>query len=347
MNNRKILKAEILITRKCNLKCSYCKMVQYREECNSYDWNLGLIQLKKLGCEFAPIYGAEPLMVFSKLKNFLTSAIDLDIKTSVITNGILLTEDKIKQLKLAGMDSITLSLDSLYEILNDNSVSKRNKRVEFILEKLKKLYIRDIEISVTVHRENFKQLPEIIRYFTARGIWVSFDTIHWDRGQPGTKVSIKSEIEHLIFQPVDYLEVRDVMFKVLEMIKSANYLIHTSKEVVEFWCEKNHFINLDWHCKYPGWITIDCNGDVLICDDFSLDKNHIKVWEIYDRWDEFLAIFSADSKLCPGCFWSTHIMSESMIKNKRSGDYFSHQISQKELLLNEEQNVHHFRRRLI
>ena len=71
--------------------------------------------LKKIGLKKIRITGGEPLLrknidkLIYKLKN------EVGIKdVSMTTNGSLLTDKKLNELKASGLDSVTLSLDTLH-----------------------------------------------------------------------------------------------------------------------------------------------------------------------------------------------------------------------------------------
>ena len=70
--------------------------------------------LKKIGLKKVRITGGEPLLRknIDKLISKLKTEVLLD-SVSMTTNGSLLSDDKIRELKKSGLDSITLSLDTL------------------------------------------------------------------------------------------------------------------------------------------------------------------------------------------------------------------------------------------
>jgi len=77
MSSVTLVKAEILWTRVCPLRCHYCGMrTGYQNTPTSHDWRVGLENLKELGCQFIAIYGAEPLSDFSKLPEHLDGRIN-------------------------------------------------------------------------------------------------------------------------------------------------------------------------------------------------------------------------------------------------------------------------------
>ena len=79
--------------------------------------------LRKIGLKKIRITGGEPLLRknIDKLIYKLKAEVMID-NISITTNGSLLTENKISLLKESGLDSITLSLDTL----DENKISSIN-----------------------------------------------------------------------------------------------------------------------------------------------------------------------------------------------------------------------------
>ncbi len=123
---RKIVKAEILFTRKCPLSCRYCRMKNYNIQEIGIDKIIkGLEVIKKLGGNFIAIYGAEPLVRFGDLLKYQEEVTKLGIDSTVITSGLGLTEYKWEALYKAGLRSITMSIDSLKGSFIDRATAQK------------------------------------------------------------------------------------------------------------------------------------------------------------------------------------------------------------------------------
>ena len=315
----RITKCEILWSRTCPLSCSYCNMADGRR--NSVvltDWFKGFDQLKQLGCSFAAFYGAEPLIDFDKLPEVIDFAESLGIHTTVITSGCVsdLTY-RLKTLYNHGLRSITASYDPLAADRSSQYKSAKAKEVIDIFRSFGP--VRDSAIVVTLSRENYHVLPELIVEMTAKNIWTFFDLIHPDRGQPGSKV--KNTDLDLLFKKEDFVPLLAVLQKVGEM-KKKGYLCHSSYAFFETiklvgaymqTVPDNPIAPYIWNCSdydcFPSWITVDTQGDCHPCDDFyTTDTSIIKIWEIADLWDKFCKIWKPVVKeKCPGCLWGTHL----------------------------------------
>jgi len=328
-------KCEVLITRGCNLSCLYCAMKKYYAKFDSTAWkDAGEMTdkewskvpeiLQELGVEFAPIYGAEPLTRYTALKNFIKNAHKIGLATTVITNGVYLTDRIINGLKKCGLDSITLSHD-ISEFPDDNSMVKSNIAYH-LLDKCKKNF-RDVEVVVTVTKKNFKLLPQFIKQMSEKEIWTHFDIYHPDRGQAGSKCY--GFVTNLMFDYKDKEEFVDVIKQVKDL-KRDGCFIHVTEEVLDMMIREyeRYVVCYGWKCKGPGWITLDASGFLYGCDDFQppLFKYHILQYDKNWNWDEFVEAWSKQLIFCPGCFWITHVMSDLWWGKKGWEKYIKHLI---------------------
>lgn len=312
---KKITKAEMLWTRTCPLNCSYCNMVT--GETNSKPlqyWKNTAEQLKKLNCRFAAFYGAEPLSDkedLEKLAYTIEYFQQCGIDTTVITSGVVSSfRDKLKFLHEHGLRSLTMS----YDILPlDRSSERKSAQAIADLLWFRSLGVRDVAAVTTLTKWNYHLLPESIATLSHLGIWTFFDLIHDDRGQEGSKCRHTDITEKLLFNDYHYKALGDVLKKVAQM-KKAGFLCNTSLPFIDL-LEENDFQHIkryDWNCarcaEFPGWVSIDCDGNVYPCDDFHCKDVYFMSDRIYDEFDVFADTYkSLVIEKCPGCLWNTHI----------------------------------------
>ena len=104
------------ITRLCNLRCEYCyhysmKRVKGRE------WPrfcLPEALLSKFNISDVVITGGEPLLEYNKLVQILKYYCSIISNIELLSNGVLLTEDKVADLVHLGVTNFAISLDSLH-----------------------------------------------------------------------------------------------------------------------------------------------------------------------------------------------------------------------------------------
>jgi len=302
-------KAEILLTRGCNLQCSYCSMVQYkslgasewkaRNELSDEQWGQVPAKLAELDIPFAAIYGAEPLTRLPALLSFISNA---TFPCTVITNGLLLDKKPIKALSSAGLKSITLSDDI---ISSDKQVTTKSSRARRLLADCLEVF-EDVELIVTLTPQN---LPLLVDYIMSmpKGVYVHFDFQHHDRGQEGSKCSGETPA----FQTIHAELIRDSMKSVL-LLKQQGCRVHPSEKVLRE-LVKNPLLalNLNWKCEAGAWVTVNSDGDVYGCDDYQ--PNSFRGRNILDysekwSWSDWVKEWGVALKKCPGCFWITHAM---------------------------------------
>lgn len=319
---KEIVKAEILLTRRCNLRCKYCGIARKgRGEVGIEKWRKGLKSLAKLGCKFVAIYGGEPFL-FPFLSDFLKCCNELEMLNSVITNACyfnLLVWERMKELS-----SLTFSFDSLKK----RGVREQRLYVllDFLEDRLRKKLLRDVEVCCTVSRENYLELPSLIEFFSKKGIWLHFDLIHYSRGQRDSKCLMRDEVEPYLFREEDLEGLNVVIQKVLEMKRSGNYLIHPSERLIEMWLDKGNILGYGWQCSYPHFVSVDCDGSMMVCDDFRDEEvEKIKVWELVDRWTEFEGkwLQAVKRQKCH-CFWGTHLDAELIKEGVVTFDSYVH-----------------------
>src|SRR5204863_4271630 len=117
--------AHIVPVRRCNLSCTYCN--EYDDFSPPVPENLMLERvdhLARLGLTVLVISGGEPLL-HPQLDNIITHARRRGMLTGLISNGYLLTVDRIKQLNKAGLDHLQISIDNI----NPDEVSKKSLKV--------------------------------------------------------------------------------------------------------------------------------------------------------------------------------------------------------------------------
>lgn len=108
----------IELTRRCNLCCKHCLNNSGIDIANSLtkDQVINLIfDLSSAGVQEIRFTGGEPLL-FDGIEDCIRIASKLGLKTSLGTNGTLLTKKRVDDLKNAGLNQIIISLDGTQEI---------------------------------------------------------------------------------------------------------------------------------------------------------------------------------------------------------------------------------------
>ncbi len=113
------------LTERCNLSCKHCyldaKVLKEGscDELSTAELKTLLEQIAKTGPEaMVVLTGGEPLLR-KDLEELATHATQLGLMVVVGSNGLLLSEERIKQLQNAGVAGIGLSVDSLDPVFHD------------------------------------------------------------------------------------------------------------------------------------------------------------------------------------------------------------------------------------
>lgn len=179
--NRIARKLRISLTDKCNMKCIYCmptgniKWINNKEILNFTEITRIVSILAELGITKIRLTGGEPLLRPS-LDTLIRDLIKIEnIETiSMTTNGFLL-EENINQLKLAGLNSLNISLDTFKEerFRTLNGISNLNKVLRGI-RKARELGIK-IKINTVIIRDwNDDEIINFVKFARDMDLTVRF-----------------------------------------------------------------------------------------------------------------------------------------------------------------------------
>jgi radical SAM protein with 4Fe4S-binding SPASM domain len=160
-------------TLRCNMNCMHCgsSAGQSRENELSTKESINLIKdLKDIGTNVITMMGGEPFL--RKDWNTIATHIkNLGMELIIISNGFLIDENKISQLKKLNPYAVAISLDGGTSETHDTirRVNGSFNRCKKGIEMLREQNINTTVIT-TVHKQNFKELPEIRDYLIGKGV---------------------------------------------------------------------------------------------------------------------------------------------------------------------------------
>lgn len=177
----------IILTERCNLKCTYCYEKSMKEFENGlekkwdYDLNTPVdsqVTIEKLKNFLKPsdtliFYGGEPLIMIDKIKEIMDN---LDCKFQIQSNGILL--DNLPEKYLMKLDKMLISIDGEKE---RDSLNKGNFHYDKIISNLKKIrergYSGEIVARMVVSEKPdiYEQVMHVVKLIK-EGL---FSSIHW------------------------------------------------------------------------------------------------------------------------------------------------------------------------
>ena len=136
--------AHLIPIRRCNLSCGYCNEYDDRSApVPTEDLLRRVDRLAALGTQIVTLSGGEPLL-HPDLDEIIRRIRKHRLIATLITNGYLLSPDRIERLNRAGLDHLQISIDN---VLPDE-VSKKSLKV---LDQKLRLLARTREFEVTVN----------------------------------------------------------------------------------------------------------------------------------------------------------------------------------------------------
>jgi MoaA/NifB/PqqE/SkfB family radical SAM enzyme len=144
VSTRHVVLAHIIPVRRCNLACTYCnefddfsKPVALEEMIQRVD------RLAALGTSIITISGGEPLL-HPELDSIIRRVRSHGIISGMITNGYLLTAERIQRLNRAGLEHLQISIDNVMP----DEISKKSLKV---LDKKLQLLAEHAEFHVNIN----------------------------------------------------------------------------------------------------------------------------------------------------------------------------------------------------
>ncbi|HKW99125.1 MAG TPA: radical SAM protein [Bryobacteraceae bacterium] len=174
--------AHIIPIRRCNLACAYCNEYDdYSKPVPLDVMNRRLDRLADLGTTIITLSGGEPLL-HPEADEIIAHIRSHKIMAGMITNGYLLTADRIRRLNRAGLEHMQISIDNVMP----DEVSKKSLKV---LDKKLELLAEHAEFHVNINSvvgggiHNPKDALEVGRRAVALGFTSTIGIIHDSTGQ--------------------------------------------------------------------------------------------------------------------------------------------------------------------
>ncbi len=127
--------AHVIPMRRCNLSCTYCNEYDDFSKPVPIEVMKGRIDnLARLGTTIVTISGGEPLL-HPELDQLIAHIRSKGIIAGMITNGYLLTADRIRKLNGAGLDHMQISIDNVMpDEVSKKSLKVLDKKLQLLAE---------------------------------------------------------------------------------------------------------------------------------------------------------------------------------------------------------------------
>ena len=172
--------AQLIVTRRCNLSCGYCSEYDSTSEpVPVEDLKRRIDALHRLGAANITLLGGEPLMHPDVAEIVVYAGQRSNV--SLVTNGFLLRNNIIESLNQAGLNNMTVSVDTLHADPT-RYIQKSLRSLRTRLERLQRLARFDVHVTAVLcesSKADFRQLIEEIKRF---GFRMSVNLIHNAKG---------------------------------------------------------------------------------------------------------------------------------------------------------------------
>lgn len=236
------VEAQIIPIRRCNLSCTYCNEfdssslpVPIEEMLHRID------QLAQLGTSVITISGGEPLL-HPDLDEIIRRIRSHGMLAGMITNGYLLTPERIKRLNRAGLDHLQISIDNvLPDDVSNKSLRVVDKKLRFLAE------YAEFEVNVNSVLGSSIRTPEDALVVTRRAL---------DLGLSGTVGLIHDGSGQL--EPLS--ERQQSVYQQIERLKKPFY---TSALYNRFQKNLARGLPNDWHCRAGSRYLYICEDGLV------------------------------------------------------------------------------------
>jgi MoaA/NifB/PqqE/SkfB family radical SAM enzyme len=235
--------AHIIPMRRCNLSCAYCNEYdKHSEPVPAATMFQRINRLADLGTTIITISGGEPLL-HPELDEIIRQIRRHGIIAGMITNGYLLTADRIRRLNRAGLEHLQISIDNV----NPDETSKKSLKV---LDKKLRLLAEHAGFHVNINSvvgggiQNPKDALVIGKRAVELGFTSTVGIIHDGEGQ---------------LQPLGDVE-REVYMAMRSMEKTSYAQINGFQDNIA------HGVENKWRCRAGARYLYICeNGLVHYC----------------------------------------------------------------------------------
>ena len=211
------LQCSLYVTDRCNLDCAYCTEHDNQASHPHIDELTRWVRkIRELGTLKIALVGGEPL-THPNIVDLVSFCKGLGLSTSLTTNGLLLSEQLVRELDTAGLDVMQVSVDRV----TPSSVTKKaltnlDRKLELLTDSSIKLHITGVICADTLD-----ECQDVLEYGLSRGIATEIRLVHAgptgsQRVDPGERARVRAIVERMI------------------ALKSAGEKIHTTRALLDY-----------------------------------------------------------------------------------------------------------------
>lgn len=172
--------AQLIVTRRCNLSCGYCSEYDnFSDPVPLEDLKARIDALHRLKAINITLLGGEPLM-HPDIAAIVRYA-GRKANVSIVTNGFLLRNSVIEELNAAGLNNLTVSVDTL-KADRSRYIQKSFQSLKTRLARLQALAKFDVHVTAVLCESSRDDFRELTREVQDMGFRMSVNLIHNSKG---------------------------------------------------------------------------------------------------------------------------------------------------------------------
>lgn len=265
--------AQLIVTRRCNLSCGYCS--EYDNVSQPIDLDIlksRIDALHRLHAINITMLGGEPLM-HPDIAEVVRYA-GRKANVSIVTNGFLLRNGTIEALNQAGLNNLTVSIDTLHADPT-RYIQKSFRSLKTRLQRLQNLAKFDVHVTAVLCESSKDDFQELVREVQNFGFRMSINLLHNAKGY----IAIEGQPYADLFE--DFYQ-NGKPFTFLDYEYGKKLLAGETP---------------DWVCKTGSrYLYVDEHGDVQLCASQLGRKDFVKPIEEYTAAD-----LNRNAKTAKGC----------------------------------------------
>lgn len=258
LKGQKLKLVTIEVTKRCNAKCPFCSYWQEPPQKELDDYTP---IVKRFNPMVITLSGGEPFLrkdLLDIVKDIRRA--DRNVWISMVTNGWLLTPDKAKALKDAGMNQISISLDYAGEKHDQARVLPGlYKKITAMLPELAAVGLDIVSLNAVIKDDNMDDIPKILELAKESGVQVGLSSF----------CEMKNGLGELNVQQ-DHLESLKELIEFVKEFKKKHGVVTSSNYYLDKVIE--YFQN----GSVPGcraginWIQVTPSGAIKPCSEMPV-----------------------------------------------------------------------------
>jgi MoaA/NifB/PqqE/SkfB family radical SAM enzyme len=321
------------ITHRCNLTCKMCGIWRYgnrKEELELHEIEDMAAKMARLGVVQLSIGGGEPYAC-DYLEEAAKRFVDVGLNVRVLTNGVGVSEERLKKTVDYGVRNFSISLDSLYPARFDyicemdgswDMAVKSMTTVGKLLDGTNGMPT----INCVVSNLNLEELPDLVRFARDLGFHISFlpvellaDAKAGQRNWEARFIRFRPEMGLNTADSADVVLARiDKAYDTLIEMKNAGWPILNSTPYLE---ASRMYLKTG---RFPAegcdagrlYFSVSPNGQFAICHRTEHQHKHIldPQFETYFKSIEFERKRMLEAGSCEGCMRACWIDTSFMFR---------------------------------